>query len=185
MGLRPGHQVSQLCPTFTRLSLLTTFRAHPCSHVVCSACVGVSCLISINQYCCPFCWVVPTHITVSWSHQDGEQRLYLEGPEVTNKVAIVHILNPLLQVVRHRGLAAHFESRFRDFWLTNPPRLRKDQYDDYTRRWIEEKMPKYGIVGGLGVSPSTGIIANTQRRVSEEDHYWMHPRDQSDNNPGI
>ena len=85
----------------------------------------------------------------------------------------------------HRGLAAHYESRFRAFWLTNPPRQPQHIFEAYTKKWIEEKMPKYGIVGGTGVRPSTGIIARMQRKVPEENYVRMHPRRGSDDNPGV
>ena len=80
--------------------------------------LGVASLISIDRFLCPFCWIVPTTIRISWNHQDGEQRLYLEGPEV----------------VMHAGLAAHFEAHFRYFWLVDTPRQSKQEYDDYTKK---------------------------------------------------
>ena len=112
--------------------------------------------------------MVPHDIRISWNHLDGEQRLYLEGPEVVQTV----------------GLAAHYESRFRAFWLRNPPRERNDVYVDYSQHWAK-KAVRYGIIGGHGEPPSHGLISRTHRKVAPEvsaqfSRFYKHRHDDQD-----
>ena len=95
--------------------------------------------------------MVPHHIRISWNHLVGEQRLYLEGPEVVQNV----------------GLAAHFETRFRHFWQRSPPRLPKDKYMQYKEK-LRAKQVDYGVYGGDGDLPHPGYVSRVHKKVSPE-----------------
>ena len=72
-----------------------TVRCHPCGHLVCTVCLGLTALVTVDRMICLFCWTVPQHVHLSWEHQNGEMRLHLQGPEVVTKIS----------------LAAHYHSR--------------------------------------------------------------------------
>ena len=62
-----------------------------CRHVVCSYCLGATCLISVDHYICEYwrdfkyisqcifiiqglvCWQIPDFVYISWTHRAGEQ----------------------------------------------------------------------------------------------------------------
>ena len=98
-----------------------------------------------------FQWVVPHEVKTSWIHQDGEHRLYLEGVEV----------------VQNAGLAAHYETRFRHYWYRNPPRLRKDKYEEYAQAWAKKALD-YKIIGGQGSPPPLGLLSGIHRKVPKD-----------------
>ena len=111
-------------------------------------------------------WMVPHHIRISWNHLVGEQRLYLEGPEVVQNV----------------GLAAHYETRFRHFWQRGPPRLDKDKYMAY-KDGLRAKQEDYGVYGGHGVLPHPGHVSRVHKKVSpeiSEKHKHLHHRKKED-----
>ena len=66
-----------------------------CGHTICTVCLGLTALITVDRFCCVYCWRIPCYLYLSWNHLPGEMRLHLEGPEV----------------VKHRSLAAHYNSR--------------------------------------------------------------------------
>ena len=53
--------------------------AQKCGHTICSKCLGLTCLITVDRYICLACWRVPRDVMTSWYHNPGEMRLHLEG----------------------------------------------------------------------------------------------------------
>ena len=51
-----------------------TISSNYCQHAICLTCLGQTSLISVDNYVCPKCWVVPEKVTISWDHRAGEQR---------------------------------------------------------------------------------------------------------------
>ena len=100
---------------------------------------------------------------ISWIHQDGEHRLFLEGPEVVQNIR----------------LAAHYETRFRHYWHRNPPRLPKQAYKEYSNSW-RKKARDYKVVGGHGVPPELGLRSGIHKRMPKDiadRHRDLAPRD--------
>ena len=36
-----------------------TVRCHPCGHLVCTVCLGLTALVTVDRMICLFCWMVP------------------------------------------------------------------------------------------------------------------------------
>ena len=53
--------------------------ALPCKHTICTTCLGLTCLITVDRFVCLACWMVPNSVITSWYHNPGETRIHLEG----------------------------------------------------------------------------------------------------------
>ena len=106
---------------------------------------------SVDRFCCLLCWTIPAVVYTSWKHQPGEQRLHLEGPEE----------------VKHRSLAAHYHSRFYDFWREAPPAIARDVYDEKVRSY--KKTDQYRNYP----TSSNGIPTNKDEQEAQAQ--WQDP----------
>ena len=57
---------------------------------------GLTALITVDHYCCLYCWRIPNFTYTNWFNATGSMRLYIESSEV----------------VQLSTLSAHFQSRY-------------------------------------------------------------------------
>ena len=121
-----------------------------CSHIICTVCLGVTALITLDNYVCTFCWRVPKYVYTSWQHNPGEIRLHLEGQEVVN----------------HSSLAHHYQSRFRELWRRAAPVISEVKFIEAERKWQEEKRDLVRAEGaGFDYVPGVQSDGSRERRA--------------------
>ena len=115
-----------------------TVGSNLCKHAICSTCLGLTSLVSIEHYVCLKCWKIPERVSVSWAHRAGEQRLYFTSPEL----------------VTVRGLSHHYRLRFTKYWgvtpLYSPEEVIRKNMSDWTKHIKREN---WNVSGGAGKPP--------------------------------
>ena len=136
-GKRSRKAVMRRC-SLCKWVYLCTVQGDVCSHIICTVCLGLTSLVSVDKYVCLVCWTIPRRVTITWDHTPGMQRLHFEAPEL----------------VTHRGLAAHYANRFSTFWRRMPTYSSPAEHRRIEARWEEHSSREgWHVMGGAGKEP--------------------------------